>query len=92
MQVAGQGSTDTVLRWYADRVAETTPSAGVVSLPLWSYRVLMLAWALWLATRLVGWAGWAWRSFSDGGVWKRIALPARKASVAASPVADEQKP
>jgi hypothetical protein len=92
MQVAGQGSTDTVLRWYADRVAETTPGAGVVSLPLWSYRVLMLAWALWLAMRLVGWAGWAWRSFSDGGTWKRITVPGRKASVPVSPAADEPKP
>jgi hypothetical protein len=85
MQVAGQGSSDTVLRWYADRVAEASPRAGVVSLPLWLYRVLMLGWALWLAIRLVGWSGWAWRAFSDGGVWKKIVLPKRKAPSTADP-------
>jgi len=31
MQVAGAAITDTVLRWYADRVAGETPAAGVVS-------------------------------------------------------------
>lgn len=82
MQVTGQGSSDTALRWYADRVAEATPRAGVLSLPLWLYRVLMLGWALWLATRLVGWSGWAWRSFSEGGVWRRLVLPKRKVAAA----------
>jgi hypothetical protein len=85
MQVSGQGSSDTLLRWYADRVAEATPRAGVVSLPVWLYRVLMLGWALWLATRLVGWSGWAWRSFSEGGVWRTLVLPGRKATPAGDP-------
>jgi hypothetical protein len=72
MQVAGGGSTDTELRWYADRVAGDTPVAGVLSLPLWLYRVAMLLWALWLAASLVRAVGPAWRAFSEGGVWKPI--------------------
>ena len=92
MQVAGQGSSDTVLRWYADRVTEATPRAGVMSLPLWLYRVLMLAWALWLATRLVGWSGWVWRSFSEGGVWRRLVLPKRQAAVAGGPAPPSPPP
>ncbi len=72
MQVAGNGSTDTVLRWYADRVGGETPSAGVLSLPLWVYRVGMLVWALWLAASLVRAVGWGWSAFGSGGVWRRL--------------------
>jgi hypothetical protein len=72
MQVAGGGSTDTVLRWYSDRVTGDTPSAGVLSLPLWVYRVGMLLWALWLAAGFVRAVGPAWRAFSEGGVWKPL--------------------
>jgi hypothetical protein len=74
MQVAGNGSTDTALRWYADRVVGETPGAGVLSLPLWVYRVGMLVWALWLAASLVRAIGWGWRSFGVGGFWRRLAL------------------
>jgi hypothetical protein len=72
MQVAGGGSTDTVLRWYADRVTGDTPATGVLSLPLWLYRVAMLLWALWLAASLVRGVGPAWRAFSHGGLWRPI--------------------
>ena len=72
MQVAGEGSTDTVLRWYADRVTGDTPATGVLSLPLWLYRVAMLLWALWLAASLVRGVGPAWRAFSHGGLWRPI--------------------
>jgi hypothetical protein len=72
MQVAGGGSSDTVLRWYSDRIADATPSAGVLSLPLWVYRVAMLLWALWLAASLVRAVGPAWRAFSEGGAWRPL--------------------
>jgi hypothetical protein len=72
MQVAGAGSSDTLLRWYADRVTGEAPAAGVLSLPLWLYRVAMLLWALWLAAGLVRAVGPAWRAFSEGGVWRPI--------------------
>jgi hypothetical protein len=72
MQVGGGGSTDTQLRWYADRVVGATPAAGVLSLPLWVYRVAMLLWALWLAASLVRAVAPAWRAFSEGGVWRPI--------------------
>jgi len=49
MLVAGNDSTDMLLRWYQDRTAGTTPAAGVASLPLWVWRVAMLAWSVWLA-------------------------------------------
>jgi hypothetical protein len=85
MQVAGADSNNSVLRWYADRVETATPSAGVVSLPLWLYRGLMLAWALWLASSLLGWAGWIWRAFNEGGLWRRLPLPRSSRRAAAAP-------
>lgn len=77
MQVAGGGSTDTVLRWYADRAAGETPPAGVLSLPLWVYRGAMLLWALWLAASLVRAVGPGWRAFSEGGLWRALARTPR---------------
>jgi hypothetical protein len=78
MQVAGGGSSDTLLRWYADRVSGDTPTAGVLSLPLWLYRVAMLLWALWLAASLVRGVGPAWRAFTEGGLWRPLSLPKKE--------------
>jgi hypothetical protein len=72
MQVAGAESNNSVLRWYADRASNATPAAAVVSLPLWVYRTLMLAWALWLAASLVRWSGWSWRALNEGGLWRPL--------------------
>jgi hypothetical protein len=77
MQVEGGGSSDELLRWYADRVTSDTPSAGVLSLPMWLYRVAMLLWALWLAASLVRGVAPAWRAFSEGGAWRKLSLPRR---------------
>jgi hypothetical protein len=84
MQVAGNGSTDTVLRWYSDRVSGEIPAAGILSLPLWLYRVAMLAWALWLAASLVRAAGAGWRAFGEGGLWRPLPLTRAKAAPTAS--------
>lgn len=72
MAVAGNGSTGSELRWFADRVAEATPAAGVVSVPIWVYRAAMLAWALWLASGLVRGIGWGWRSANENGLWRPL--------------------
>jgi hypothetical protein len=87
MQVAGADSNNTLLRWYSDRVEQTTPSAGVVSLPLWFYRGLMLAWALWLATSLLSWVRWAWTAISSGGLWRPLPRLLRKPAAAPAPTA-----
>ncbi|HKZ32673.1 MAG TPA: hypothetical protein VJ648_10010 [Vicinamibacteria bacterium] len=77
MQVSGGGSTDELLRWYADRVTGDTPAVGVFSLPIWLYRVAMLLWALWLAASLVRGVGPSWRAFNEGGLWRPLSLPKR---------------
>lgn len=71
MQVAGNGSTAYNLNWYADRVGGSTAAIWIISVPLYIYRILMLAWALWLASSLIGWLKWGWESFTVGGYWKQ---------------------
>jgi hypothetical protein len=88
MQVAGAGSANGLLRWYTDRVAGETPPAAALSLPLWVYRGLMLAWALWLASRLIRWTGWAWRSFGTNGLWREIRRPRVQATAIATTAAE----
>jgi hypothetical protein len=70
MQVAGNGSNASTLRFFSDRTAGQVPSVWVVSLPVTAYRALMLVWALWLAGALIRWTRWGWASFSAGGLWR----------------------
>jgi hypothetical protein len=65
-------------------VDRETPAAGVISLPLWTYRVAMLAWALWLAASLVRAVGWGWRAFGEGGFWRKLPLTRRSRVVPAA--------
>lgn len=69
------GGSPSSLSFYADRVAHVLPEAGVLSLPMWAYRVVMLVWSLWLALRIVGWAKFAWTAFREGGAWKTVVMP-----------------
>ena len=69
MQIAGNGSEPMLLRWYQDRAAAVLPQPWLLSLSLWLYRAVMLAWSLWVAQALVGWLRWAWQQWSAGGYW-----------------------
>jgi len=71
MQISGNGSVASSLRWFQDRASATLPRAWVLSVPLWFYRVAMLLWALWLAGSMLKWLRWGWGSFSVGGVWRK---------------------
>ena len=75
MQIAGNGSSVAVLRWYQDRSAAQLPHAWVLSTPLLVYRLLMLAWALWIAQALLHWLHWGWESFGTGGYWRSWRKP-----------------
>ncbi len=74
MHITGAGSHGNELRWFQDRVESALPDASVLSLPLWVYKGVILAWALWLSFALMRWLPWAWRGWSEGGSWQgRIA-------------------
>ncbi len=81
MQIAGNGSTAASLDWYQDRSGPQLPGVWVVSVPILVYRGLMLAWALWLAVRLLDWLRWGWDGFSTPVLWRevKLKLPARGA-------------
>ena len=83
MQIAGNGSFGTELQWFQDRVSDVHPQAWVLSVSLWFYRGLMLAWALWLAFALLDWLRWGWRAFSSDGLWR--AAPPRPEPAAPPP-------
>lgn len=75
MRVAGAGSTTRELTWYVDRTDGAMPQPWVLTTSLWAWRVAMLAWAVWLASRLLTWLRWGWDSFGRQGIWR--AAPAR---------------
>jgi fumarate reductase subunit D len=71
MQIAGNGSSEAMLNWTQDRVATSMPRPWVVSLPVWVYRCLMLAWSLWLALSLLAWLKWGWQCYAKDGLWRK---------------------
>ena len=84
MQIAGNGSTSAALDWYQDRSGPELPGVWVVLVPILVYRGLMLAWALWLAVRLLDWLRWGWAGFSAPVLWRevKLKLPTRGAPAA----------
>lgn len=72
MQIAGNGSNAELLRWYLDRAGHTLGEVWIVSVPMLAYRLLMLAWALWLALRLLAWLRWGWRAFASPLPWRPL--------------------
>jgi hypothetical protein len=75
MHVTGNGSNAQYLQWFADRSSDTLPQAASVSLPLWVYKVLMLAWALWLANALIGWLRDGFAAWTRDGYWRARIKP-----------------
>ncbi len=71
MHIVGNNSSAYDYHWFQDQSANQLPTAYVFSLPMWTYRVVMLAWSLWLAFAVVRWVNWGWRAFSAGGIWQR---------------------
>ena len=76
MFIVGNGSSRTLLRWYQARSDVILPRPGCLSVSIWWYRLLMLAWALWLAASLIRWLRWAWNQFSGGGCFRRMGTKA----------------
>lgn len=70
MGVRGPGSYGGTFEWFMDRTASMLPQPEVISAPMWLYRVLMFAWALWLAFALLKWLRWAWSAWKVNGIWR----------------------
>jgi len=70
MHVSGNDSYGNSLNWFADRSDSILPIAAAWSVPMWIYKALILAWALWLSFALLRWLPWVWQCFSSQGLWR----------------------
>lgn len=70
MQISGNNSWGGEMHWFVDKMAEATPQAWILSMPIFVYRMCMLGWALWLAMALLRWVRWIWDCFSAGEIWR----------------------
>ncbi len=77
MQVVGNGSYASSLSFYQDRAHDALPTAKVITVSMWLWKGLMLAWAFWLARSVVRWALWAVGPFRDGGFFVDVPPPPR---------------
>ncbi|MBA6411606.1 hypothetical protein H2508_00540 [Parahaliea sp. F7430] len=70
MLITGNDSWSHLYYFFQDRApADSFPTATVVSLDIMVYRVAMLIWSLWLASRLLAWVAWGWKAFGRNGLW-----------------------
>jgi hypothetical protein len=72
MEITGNGSSASQLLWYEDRYEALLPKAWMVSLPMITYQVAMLAWALWFALFVVKRAKWAFDCYAAHGLWRKV--------------------
>ena len=69
MNIVGNGSSRNVLRWYQDVSDHTLPQAWMISLPMFAYRLAMLAWALWISFWLIRILKWGWDKYTAPAIW-----------------------
>ncbi|MEN8136075.1 MAG: hypothetical protein ABFS18_11165 [Thermodesulfobacteriota bacterium] len=69
MNIVGNGSSRNLLRWYQDYSMTTLPQAWLLSIPMFWYRLAMLAWALWLSFTLIRILRYGWQAFSEPVLW-----------------------
>jgi len=93
MQIRGNGSYGTTLRWFEDRTNGVPSPPLVVSVPMLAYRGAMLLWALWLAIAVLRWLRFGWASFSTAGLWRKknrgMVLPTEPVPAVAAPAGAE---
>jgi len=78
MNIRGNGSTSSLLRWYHDAGGPILPRAWIISIPMLAYRLAMLAWALWVSFWLVGILKWGWQQFTTPEIWQKVPKKTRK--------------
>ncbi len=90
MNIVGNGSHSTLLRWYHDSSENVLPKAWVISIPMFCYRIAMLLWALWVSFWLVSILKWGWRNYTSPAIWKKgPSRPRKKDRVKKSRITDE---
>ncbi|MEE2751166.1 MAG: hypothetical protein VX519_07035 [Myxococcota bacterium] len=85
-QIRGNGSSAQELLWFADRIEGALPTPAVLSIPTWSWRVVMLLWALWLAASVLRWLPWTWKAFRKDGWFRPYVAPKKSNEAGAPPI------
>lgn len=70
MGVQGSWPGGLTFTWFVDRVESALPQPFVFSVPMWVYRALMFAWALWIVLALLRWIRAAWDAWKTHGIWR----------------------
>jgi hypothetical protein len=74
MGVVGADSGYGAFSWFRDQTSGPLPQPLVISVPLWVYKALIFAWAMWIAVALTRWIRAAWAGWTHGGYWRGKAL------------------
>ncbi len=69
MNITGNGSHSSMLRWYQDACGPVLPQGQLISIPMLAYRLAMLAWALWISLTLLGLLKWGWKIINEPMLW-----------------------
>jgi hypothetical protein len=70
MHIATVGSPYGAFGWFQDQTRGAIEGPTLVSVPMWVYRALFFAWALWMAFALVRWLRWSFTAWKSGGLWR----------------------
>ena len=73
MYIVGTYYSSTWFTWFSDEISREIPSAWVLSVPLWVYFVLILAWVMWLVFSLLQWLKAWWETLNTPVLWVPIA-------------------
>lgn len=93
LHVISRGYTANDLKWFDDLSDTLLPQGHAWTLPIWLYRTLMLAWALWMSWSLVRWGKLALAAFLHEGAWQPVFRPKPpKGSAPAAPVDEAKDP
>ncbi len=91
MFVRGQNTYASELTWYIDYSSDTLPQPMIISVPMWVWRAVMLAWSMWLVFAMLRWLRWAFGCLSVGGLWRASAPKVAGASTV-TPASNEPGP
>lgn len=69
MNITGNGSDSSMLRWYQDVSGPVLPQGQLISIPMLAYRLAMLAWALWISLTLLSLLKWGWKIINEPMLW-----------------------
>lgn len=67
MGITGEAGARGAFAWFLDRSGGELPQPTVISVPMWIYKALIFAWAVWVAFALLRWLRLAWQAWSLPG-------------------------